>query len=218
MLQAYPTIKGTGIELLGDYADLCNLYSTFQKLFKEDTEIERERTRILTIMSYEIRHAYQGDRLVKKVEYDAGNKVSYYGCRIDWITLLYTISCLRDHAGFIVLDELDHANLLVLEYFCKKALFEYDAQGANIIQNFINARIDTHDKFVYLIHQEIVNQFYRMRPGKNRFRQIPKLLIQYSYHTPAYNLLEMHINTLLQQTGDTISNIESNYPDIEIQW
>lgn len=217
MLQACPTTKGTGIVLYGDYADLYNLYTTFQKLFKEDTEIERERTRILTIMSYEIRHAYQGDRLVKKIAYDADNIVSYYGCRIDWITLLYTISCLRDHAGFVILDELDHANLLLLEYWCKKALFEYDAQGANTIQNFINARINTHDKFVYLIHQEIVNQFFRMKPGKNRFRRIPELLLQYGYNMPAYKSLEMHINTMLQQS-DTISDIESNFPDIDIQW
>ena len=69
--------------------------------------------------------------------FDSENKVEYLGFRYLWTDLLYLISVLRYNAGYVVLDALDQANLYILEYNCKKALFEYDPQGAQQIKNFI---------------------------------------------------------------------------------
>jgi hypothetical protein len=219
MLQAIPTKHGTGIKLFGDYGDLASLHETFWKLMSESRFISRrERNRLLTVMSYEIRHAYQHDRLCEERSYDAENNVTYYGCYVDWVTLLFSISCLRDNAAYEELNGLDLANLHLLEYWCKEAMFVYDAQGAGMLQHFINARIPTNDDLVYHLHQAVVNEFYRMKPGKARFRKITDLFYKYRWHGECYNQLKAHFDSLTNDGKNTVCDYESNYDDIEVIW
>lgn len=219
MLQAIPTKHGTGVKFIGDYGDLKTLHETFWKLMPESRFIpKRERNRLLTVMSYEIRHAHQHDRLCEERAYDAENIVTYYGCYIDWVTLLFSISCLRDNAAYEELNGLDLANLHLLEYWCKEAMFAYDAQGAATLQNFINANIPSNDALVYHLHQAMANEFYRMKPGKTRFRKITELFYKYRWYGESYNQLKEHFESLTSDGKHTVCDYESNFGDIEIIW
>ena len=219
MLQFEPTKHGTGVKVIGDYGDLYGLYQTFLKLSHESNHrTHHERNSLLTVMSYEIRHAYQHDRLCEKRFFDADNEVTYLGCYIDWVTLLFTISCLRDNASYAILNELDQANLYLLEHWCKEAMFAYDPQGANELQSFINARIPTNDELVYHIYQDMVNEFYRMKPGKQRFRKIANLFYKYRWYGEYYNSLKEHFKSLTNDGKTTVSSYDSDYEYIDIVW
>ena len=184
MLYAKPTPKGTGIEFWGDFYDLTSLYNTFSVLsYSEFTNPETyaRNEQLLSIIPYEIRHAFQGDFLVND-KIDNGNAITtYYGFKTDWITLLYSISALRYNAGLQPTNELIQSNLFLLEYCTRTALHDYDAKGANIIETFINDNINVRTKYLYHIHQRAVMLFFSYKPGVKRFRNIPNILSQFQY-------------------------------------
>ena len=178
MLYAKPTPKGTGIEFWGDCNDLQSLYDTMNKLanYGNDPNSYERNEHLLTIVPYEVRHAFQGDRYKTNID-NGKTKTTYYGFRLDWITLLYTISALRHNAGLMATDDLDQSNLLLLEHCTRESLYAYDALGARSVELFINQRIDVTHKHVYQIHQHLLNIYFSEKPTKRRFRNIPSLLI-----------------------------------------
>lgn len=184
MLYAKPTPKGSGIEFWGDYYDLTSLYNTFRALsYSEFTNPETyaRNEQLLSIIPFEIRHAFQGDLSVND-KIDNGNaKTTYYGFKTDWITLLYSISALRYNAGLQPTDELIQSNLFLLEYCTRIALHDYDAMGADVIETYINNKINVSTKYLYHIHQHAVMLFFSHKPGVKRFRNIPNILSQFHY-------------------------------------
>lgn len=219
MLQAFPTQHGTGVKILGDYGDLTSLYDTITELFDEEqNDIAFQRTRILTVLSYEIRHAFQHDRLCEEFRYDNDNIVIYYGFKVDWITLLFSICCLRYNASFKIINEVDQYNLYLLEFLCKDSMKSYDLQGGSVFESFINTVIPVHDKLIYLLHQHIVNEFFRMRTGKQRFREIPNLIHKYCGRTPLHLEIQEDIEKMIKDKNSSISSIESDYPYIDVKW
>lgn len=220
MLQFEPTKHGTGVIILGDYGDLTSLHQTFWNLMPESPSIgTRERNRLLTVMSYEIRHASQHDRLCESRNYDNENKVTYYGCQIDWICLLFTISCLRYHARYIEVDKRDLANLILLEYWSEQSMLQYDQQGASMLKYFINARIDVSDELVYHIYQAVWHDFMTLPTGKQRFRKIPELISKYTtLWSSDYKIIKAHMEQLTKDGKTTICDYESQFEDIKIVW
>lgn len=210
MLFAKPTPKGTGAEFWGDCNDLESLYGTMSKL-AEPSNLSNSYARskqLLTIIPYDLRHAYQEERLIDhNILNGVDTYTTYYGFRADWITILYTISALRYNAGMVATDELDQSNLMLIEYCTRKALYEFDPIGASAIEQFINSRIDVSTKYVYLIHQELIRRYYSMKPNKTRFRSIPQLLISMGYGKK----LEAFIKQVELETkslGCTIKDLE----------
>lgn len=220
MLQFEPTKHGTGVAIFGDYGDLMSLHQTFQKLSPESRDISmRERTRVLTMMSYELRHAARHHRLCEERSYDDENKVTYYGCQIGWICILFSISCLRHNAGYTSLDKKDLANLNLLEYWTEQAMSQFDNLGASTLKYFINARINVSDELVYHIYQSVWREFMSMKPGKNRFRKIPELIGKYGFFTsPEYKDLKAHFTILTANTGSTVCDYEDQLEDINVVW
>lgn len=221
MLQFEPTKHGTGVIILGDYGDLKSLHETFWKLMPQSPIIAtRERNRLLSIMSYEIRHASQHDRLCEVRKFDDDNKVTYYGCPIDWICLLFTISCLRYNAGYTGINRRDLANLILLEYWTERSMIEYDQQGASMLKLFINARVNVADDLVYHVYQAVWHDFMILPTGKQRFRKIPELISKYAtLWSPDYKTLKAHFEQLTKDGKHTICDYESQHEDItKIVW
>jgi hypothetical protein len=191
MLQSNPTKKGTGIEIWGDYGDLKNLHTTIHKIGNRLDEYkprDKGQSDIIMNFAYEVRKSFEHSRLKEKFSFDSENQVEYYGFRYLWTDLLYLISVLRFNAGYVALDELDQANLYILEHNIKKTLFEYDPKGAQQIQHFFGQRIMIHDELISLVLTAINIEFLTRTPGKKRFREIPSLLIAYSPFSDAYEM------------------------------
>ena len=220
MLQSNPTKKGTGIELWGDYGDLISLYETIHKIGERLTEYkkkEKGQSYIIMGFAYEVRKSFQHSRLKENFVFDSENKVEYFGFRYLWTDLLYLISVLRYNAGYVVLDALDQANLYILEYNCKKALFDYDPQGAQQIQHFIGQKIDIHNDLLFLVLQGINVEYLSKTPGKRRFRGIPDLLIAYSQSSPAYKMWKSDMISRAKELDCSVDQL--NYDDYpEIVW
>lgn len=218
MLQTNPTKKGTGIEFWGDYGDLSHLHRTVHKIGQKLNEYnskEKGQSTIIMNFAYEVRKAFEHSRMKENFIFDSENKVEYLGFKYLWTDLLYLISVLRFNAGYVSLDELDQANLYILEYNCKKSLFDYDPQGAEQIKHFIGQKIDIHNELVYLVLQGINLEYLSKKPGKRRFRDLSNLLIAYSPFSPAYKMWKSDLeNSARQLNCETHEIVYNNLPEI----
>ncbi len=212
MIEAYPTKHGTGVEFTGTYNDLASLYDTMTKLALTNIEMLSEDDRLLSIIPYDLRHAFQGDREVYK-------KTQMFGFKTNWITLLYTIACLRHHQNYTPLNKVDIANLLILESLTENAMLQYDPQGYAELRWFVGMRICIGNKYTYLTYREAANDFFSMQSGKKRFRSIPKILIKWGVGSPIYNEFCKEIDNYLKENNCDISHIDREISgDINIVW
>lgn len=123
MLSMKTTPNHTGVKISGDYFDLDELNQAIYKVIGKEGEYhgyEGSRLRILGI-SYEIRHAAQGDRNVefvfnglhehtkKQQGFIAPDKNIYFSVEVLWPELLYAAHALRE---FVRLYEIKRGDLL----------------------------------------------------------------------------------------------------------
>ena len=115
------------------------------------------------------------------------------------------------------MDELDQANLYILEYNLKNSLFAYDPKGANLIQDFIGQRINVHDKLIYLMLQGINFEFLSQKPSKIRFRNIPSLIVGYtSPFSETHKLWRADLEKSAKRLNCEVLQIEyGDYPEFE---
>ncbi|GAB0481673.1 hypothetical protein KML24007_04190 [Alistipes indistinctus] len=212
MIEAYPTKHGTGVEFIGTYNDFASLYDTMTKLAMTNIEMLSEDERLLTVIPYDLRHAFQGDREVYE-------KTQMFGFKTNWVTLLYTIACLRHHQNYVPLDKVDLANLLIFESLTENAMLQYDPQGYAELRWFVGMRINIGDKYAYLAYREAANDFFSMPNGKKRFRSIPRILIKWGIGSPEYNNFCKEIDKYIEDNNCHISHIDRDISgDENIVW
>lgn len=173
MIMLKGTPNGIGVKLLGDYADICALYDTLSKFYRSNDEdiALAQCGRILTVMGYEARHAYQHDRLCEKIEFDSDNTSIYYGFHTDWITLMFTLACLKRNISMPDADNLDKANCYLLFDACEYLL---DNMNSKNIMKCIDD-IPVKHRLVYFFHQYALRDFYNTKP-ESRIKEIPKII------------------------------------------
>lgn len=220
MLQAYPTKNGTGLLILGDYGDLMSLYDTvhhFSSTLDETKKIQKAYSQLLMNLAYEIRKAYSGQRVTDKIRFIGdGEEYNYYGFQVVWTDILIFISVLRINAGYIQSDKLHQANLYMLEWIVEKALLEYDAQGGDIIKDYIGQRINVSNEYAFIMYQALHIKYVTQRAGKIRFRKIPELLGAYfsSFSSEYKNIIASFQKTADEQKCE-ITDLEfDNFPEI----
>lgn len=119
MLTMKSTPNHTGVKISGDYFDMDELNQAIYKVIGQEDQYygyEGSRMRILGI-SYEIRHAAQGDRNVdfvfnglhehtmKQHEFIAPDKNIYFSVEVLWPELLYAAIALKDFVRFYQEDK-----------------------------------------------------------------------------------------------------------------
>lgn len=220
MLQSNPSKKGTGIEIWGDYGDLAGLHKTIHKIGNRLNEYDdkfKGQSDIIMAFAYEIRKSFEGFRMRETFSFDSKNKVDYYGFQYLWTDLLFAVSVLRLNAGYVTMDELDQANLYILEYNLKTSLTRYDPKGAEVIKLFIGQRINVHDPLIFLMLQGINFEYLSQRPSKTRFRNIPNLIIGYtSPFSETHKLWKADLESEAKKHNCELLQIEyGDYPDFE---
>jgi hypothetical protein len=220
MLQSNPSKKGTGIEIWGDYGDLAGLHKTIHKIGNRLNEYDdkfKGQSDIIMAFAYEIRKAFEGFRLREAFSFDPHNKVDYYGFQYLWTDLLFAVSVLRLNAGYVTMDELDQANLYILEYNLKNSLTKYDPKGAEFIKLFIGQKINVHDPLIFLMLQGINFEYLSRKPSKARFRSIPTLIIGYtSPFSETHQLWKADLELAAKKCNCELLQIEyGDYPDFE---
>ncbi|MGB6152278.1 MAG: hypothetical protein WBG48_09815, partial [Pricia sp.] len=200
--------------------DLSSLHSTIHKIgtrLNDYDEKFKGQSDIIMGFAYEVRKAYEGSRLKEEFNFSSQDKVYYQGAQYLWTDLLFSISVLRLNAGYVTMDELDQANLYILEYITRKSLFEYDPKGAQDIQDFIGQRINVHDKLIFLMLQGINYEYLSNRPTKTRFRSIPKLIIGYTTpFTETHKLWKKELEKNAKRLKCDLLKIDyGEYPEFE---
>lgn len=119
MLTMKSTPNHTGVKISGDYFDLDELNLAIYKMIGQEDQYygyEGSRMRILGI-SYEIRHAAQGDRNIdfvfnglhehtmKQHELIAPDKNIYFSTEVLWPEIIYAAIALKDFVSFYQKDK-----------------------------------------------------------------------------------------------------------------
>lgn len=219
MLIIEPTKKGVGVSIWGDYGDLRVLYDLFSNYLNMNQSVETSQMgRLLSVMSYEIRHAFQHERLKRILCYDLDNKVTYYGFNTDWITLLFSVRCLRTCVSLMPSTELIQSEMYLFESLVKTAIQKYDTSSYHKLIPYIDYLIPSNEKSVYILHQYCVKSFFESKKkGKVRFRSIPDILerhclINSYFFKEIQNGIEQ-----MKKEGYNLDDIEIKYDDIEIE-
>lgn len=173
MLISYPTQRGTGILLEGDYYDMHALYWVVHAVAGalERPETDSQYMRLLGL-AYEVRHCYQGDRQQRRSE-DAG---TYYGFKYNWPDMLVATNLLRRAASLYHPGRTELAMLAWLEACVEKALSLFDAEGAQGLTGFIGTGINTEGPLFCHLADSLTGYYLNQRATKARFRELPQLL------------------------------------------
>lgn len=215
MLKSKSTKNGTGVEFCGDYNDLYCLHNVFYKLKiksnPDDIASFERNERLLTIIPSEIRHAYEG----KYVSYDIDNgrkgTTTYYGFRINWITLLYSLAVLRYNAAHIPTDKETQGYLYLIEHLTQKSAFEYDIIGAQILEKYIGKNIYVEGNYTYLVQHYLALNFFKQKKGKVRFRAIPSML-------NSMHIMSSNYNIVIKELCEKAEQIQCKIDDVPIIW
>ena len=221
MLQGFSSKNGTGITIYGDYCDLRSLYLTISKISDKACQTE-DAPQCITLMSflYDVRKAYSEQRLKEEITFDGDRKIEYFGFQYLWTDLLIFMNVVRYRAAYTTTDESDQANLYLLDHISKKALEEYDPEGASQLKNLIGQRINIVDPLLVQINEFINIEYLKLKPGKKRFRNLYTLITNYfSSWTEESKSLKKRLEERakeLETTADKIGFDEENF--VEVLW
>lgn len=115
------------------------------------------------------------------------------------------------------MNEADLANMHLLEYWGKRALFAYDEKGASYLNKYIEIGVQT-DEYVYLIHQQLVIQYYKQKPTVTRFRNIPQQLNLLYGIGKEKTEFENHLKKEAEKLNCEISELDTQYDDVDFVW
>lgn len=219
MLYGKPTKSGTGITLFGDYNDLSSLYNTMEALnWEQKDQMEEQIGLVVCALTYELRHAIKGHRLIVNNHDENKCPITYYGFNIDWITLLYGISCLRSKASHHHNSFKDLINLDILEDTCRICMDSYDIEGAKFNKLYINAWLNVNDVLINVIHQKVLSEFSSMKKGKLRFRKIHSLICKHNTFSTEYAKLHRIYELEKKDNPEILKKMMFDYEYKELEW
>lgn len=221
MLQGYPTKKGTGITIYGDYFDLSSLYRTLHKVCETNNPSDNPPiVQVILNLAYEVRQSFSRNRLEETIKtLDESEKVEYLGFNYLWTDLLITLSAIRCRASYVVLNELDQSNLFLLEHITKDALDQFDTEGGARLKLYINQRIEISQPLLLPINEYINIQYLNEKPTKTRFRKLNKYFSYLSSYHPKHQEVKNIIEKLASSVDcppEELSFSEENFP--ELKW
>lgn len=219
MLQGYPTKKGTGIAIYGDYYDLRSLYLTVLKIREKVSQVKDDpQSLTLAAFSYELRKAYSEQRLKEEFTFDGDRKIEYLGFQYLWTDLVIFLNVLRYVASYTITNELDQTNLYLLEHVTKTALEGYDPEGAVGLKDLMGQRINVADPLLCQINEFVNIEYLKMKPSKARFRCLHSLISNhFSSYTREGKELRQFLDTKakeIQAPAAELSFDDKEFPDV----
>ncbi|MBP1630572.1 MAG: hypothetical protein H6Q15_1465 [Bacteroidetes bacterium] len=205
MFYILPTKNGLGIELWGDYNDLTTIHDIIDNLWGDELNNDSyiSRSKIISNFNYNVRKAYQGQRLTKV---DNGN--IYFGTKFTWVYIIFFIHSIRENTKIIESSKLDLGFLLQFEYMLEQAMFLYDKVGANEVKKYITAGIYSENPHIYLFMLDINNEYISMKRGKVSFRKLPEILKKGVIVTQEYNDYYTFLQSEAKRYGVNINELD----------
>jgi hypothetical protein len=176
MLYGKSTPKYAGITIYGEYYDLRNLYDVAQYLAKAPYLVPRFHE-FLQGFCYDIRHAYQGERIVDKREelHDASS--TYFGVHIVWPLMPIYIKILRHCAAFMPTPRMHQGYLYLLDNVVLHALLSAKAEVADRVIAWIDHYPMFSENYYTDYFNEICKAYlFKTKPGITRLARLPQML------------------------------------------
>ncbi|MFD2742374.1 MULTISPECIES: DUF6904 family protein [Sphingobacterium] len=224
MIYLIHTKRGLGVEVWGTQDDLHDLYGTISQYFSNDKFYDRKgfdsRDKIISSFSYELRKAYQKNRLTREAGDYSYEQVTHYGFQCSWIHFIFVIHALRYNMRFAVCSKYDLAQILKLEYWLERAMREYDASGSTNLIPFISSNLSDECEHFYMCMRSANAEYFMLKPGKSSFRKIPELLRIAVAGTPEYDYYRQQLikdkNTHLCDIDDL--ELQDDHINYDIKW
>jgi hypothetical protein len=217
MLIIEPTRYGAGIILWGDSLDLEHLLETIYHVAQEET-LGQDVYHFLLGLAYDVRHAFQGDRLVKQIDTLALDEIEYLGEQILWPYFLIQMGILRQGAAYVPTSAAHQADIYRLEYATEQALLDYDtATGRELIVLSRMVSQLPRDYLVEFISDLTYDWIVNSKPGKARFKKLPALLKKCSPYSNEYQRFAEHAHEIAEEKGCSPFDlsIEHDWPDFK---
>jgi hypothetical protein len=195
MLYATPTPHGAGILLSGDDRDLESFHETIHYLTR-GVPLGGEFDNLVLGLAYDVRKAMENQREAVPVQTEFGDKLHYKGVRILWPTFLLQLALLRRAAAFHPTTREIQSNIFRAESCTESSLIEYDRETGRRV-------MDWYERFNGLptgyAHQyvEVVDKEFIVHSsnGKNRFRNLPNVLLMLDPLSDEYTEFEYEIKS-----------------------
>lgn len=189
MIFAKPTKFNAGLAIYGDYVDFTSLHSSIHEIADEDNNDLGEIGEFILGLAYEIRHAYQGDRLMLEMEGGSVKEPTrsvYLGFNTLWTTFLPQLAMLRDAASYQVLGRNIQSDLWRLQACAEEALMKSDANVALACMDWLkNAPRFSTDYYLEFIGDSSYTYIHK-HSGKRRIKHLPDILREMSHYSKAY--------------------------------
>ncbi len=207
MILSKPTKFGSGLTIYGDYWDLKNLHTTIHKLC-ESPPLDGALGDIAIGLAYDIRHAYQRDREIKKFGQNKYDKVSYYGVKIIWPMFLVQLALLRWAASFQTTSKIEQSHLFILEACAEGSLISYEPKTGkecfHWLTSFSGFPTNYFTEFIYDCTRDYVSQ---KKTGKERFKTLPKFINMLSPNSMDYRKYALNLKDLAKKKGCKPENL-----------
>ncbi|RKZ70466.1 MAG: hypothetical protein DRR19_33365 [Candidatus Parabeggiatoa sp. nov. 1] len=176
MLFATPTRYGAGLTIWGDYYDLRHAHDTISHFFNH-SPMEYGLKEYTLSLSYDIRHAYQRDRQIKKFGMDELDTVEYLGVNVLWPFFLTQVALVRQQAAYVPHTEREQAGLYLLENCARAALLAYDKVVGQELFLWLKHPHSFPDDYLTEYFNHVTRLFATEgKAGKTRFKRLPRLL------------------------------------------
>jgi len=218
MIYAKCTKRGVGLELWGTYDDLNLLYDVIGNFWNEELKTRvkgfENRDKLISGFSYEIRHAFQGDRLQSKFNHLTNQSGEYYGCKLSWVHVIFSLAALKYNMRFNATSKLDASIFLQIEYWIEKCLLNFDSSGAELIP-FIDDAIYSANEYLYQYMRSINAEYFILGGGILAFKKLPQLLRKSVFGTPEYIEYLEYLKSVAKKFDCKIEDLEINDDDVD---
>lgn len=224
MLSGEITRYGGGITIVGDLADFRNLHEAIHKLASDHHNITPKIDEYVLGLAYDIRHAYQGDRLKIKMEGGVLNESItniYPGITLLLPIVLVQTALLRKKSAYIPTSRLIQANLYALEAAIEIALSKVDANIANFTMEWLERSGSSFTEtfnlnFIYDATYDYIHNFR----GKKRISTLPHLLQSFHWFSEDYRSYTADIAREAEERGVPVENltVTNREWDESIKW
>ena len=121
MIYIIPTKRGMGVEIWGTHEELRDFHEIIAKFWNKETILNssgfENRDKLISGFSYEIRKAYEGNRLKRDSNHYSLDKTEYLGTKISWVHFLFSLTALKFNMRYFETTKYDISLFLKIEFW-----------------------------------------------------------------------------------------------------
>jgi hypothetical protein len=225
MIYIIPTKRGMGVELWGNYDDLNSLYEVIGKFWNDENKFNMDgfenRDKLIGVLSYEIRKAYEGIRLRRKTSHFSPEEAAYYGTQISWVHFLFSLSALKYNMRYTATTKFDLSLFLQIEFWLEKSMNDFDEIGARQLIGFIEDGLHGANEYIYHFMRSVDIDYFLLGGGKSAFRKLPQLLTRGVFFSDEYRAYKTFLENEAKRLGCHVNDMEIDDDSIDyesIKW